>query len=86
MVRPGEGVPAESMNAPIPSRQFPSPLNEPLARLLLRPKIFMNPEWEFPIGAWATPQGAIDPAMRKIVVTNHPRAKFGPPTPVESGR
>lgn len=56
-----------SMNAPSQSRQFPILLNEPLARFLLRPKIFMNPTREFRIGAWATPPAAIDPAIRKIL-------------------
>jgi hypothetical protein len=48
----------------------PIQLNEPLTRFLLRPEIFMNPAKEFRIGAWATPPGVIDPAMRKIPVTS----------------
>jgi hypothetical protein len=61
----------------------PIQLNEPLARFLLRPEIFMNPAREFRIGAWATPQEAIDPAMRKIGDEHILLATSGPPTPVE---
>jgi hypothetical protein len=43
----------------------------------------MNPVKEFRIGAWATPPGVIDPAMRKIGDERILLATSGPPTPVE---
>jgi hypothetical protein len=68
----------------------PIQLNEPLARFLLRPEIFMNPATageasatEFRIGAWGDALLSDRSSDEKDRVTRIMLAKSGSPTPVE---